>query len=62
MKQNIKLNRTKYVRSIEEFGLDKDLDDGGAPEDPRASKRESELQNQAQLSAQNSRGGSDPAN
>lgn len=27
VKQNIKLNRTKYVKSIEEFGADRDLDD-----------------------------------
>lgn len=27
VKQNIKLNRTKYARSIEEFGKDNELDD-----------------------------------
>lgn len=27
VKQNIKLNRTKYAKSIEEFGNDRELDD-----------------------------------
>lgn len=33
VKQNIKINRTKYSRSIEEFGNDRELDDEPAQAD-----------------------------
>jgi len=36
VKQNIKINRTKYNKSIEEFGQDRELDDEpGAAEEVR---------------------------
>lgn len=34
VKQNIKLNRTKYGRSIEEFGKDNELDDDAPAANP----------------------------